>query len=316
MPTQIRQLLEHLKTKFNIIPKRLHTDSGTEFSNSELQEDLLSRGIQWHKSSSHAPEQNGIAKRTVRTVTEKMRALHLQSGLQLQLWPIILKAAINLLNITPNKIAPYSPYYAIYKIMPNIKSLHPFGCRAFWLDPYQNKLNSRAKEGIYVGTEFTGGHLILNPETNRTVLRRDTRVHENTFPLTKQVLTTQSSNRRIIETAFKGSNASAWNIAIDQELDNMKRNKVWTLVPRSEANGHIMTGKWTLKQKSDGTFKARWCARGFSEPYADDTYAEVLPPTTMRMLLAFAAKKNLHIRHVDITAAFLHADIDRPIYIE
>lgn len=34
------------------------------------------------------------------------------------------------------------------------------------------------------------------------------------------------------------------------------------------------------------------------------------------MLLALAATKNLHIRHVDITAAFLHADKDHPIYIE
>ncbi|KAI0998376.1 hypothetical protein K3495_g9819 [Podosphaera aphanis] len=36
----------------------------------------------------------------------------------------------------------------------------------------------------------------------------------------------------------------------------------------------------------------------------------------MRMFLAFAALNNSHIRYVDITAAFLHAEIDRPIYIE
>ncbi|KAI1003697.1 hypothetical protein K3495_g4512 [Podosphaera aphanis] len=35
----------------------------------------------------------------------------------------------------------------------------------------------------------------------------------------------------------------------------------------------------------------------------------------MRMLLAFAALNNSHIRHFNITAAFLHADIDRQIYI-
>ncbi|KAI0992868.1 hypothetical protein K3495_g15316, partial [Podosphaera aphanis] len=119
-----------------------------------------------------------------------------------------------------------------------------------------------------------------------------------------------------IETALSGPKAQEWSKAIDQELDNMNRNNVWTLVPRSEAEGKLMTGKWTLKEKSDGTFKARWCARGFSEPFADDTYADVLPPTTMRMLLAYASTNDFHIRHVDITAAFLHADIDRPIYIE
>lgn len=105
VPTQIQYLLEHLKTKFSITPKRIHTDSGTEFANSILQQILNSRGIEWHRSSSHAPEQNGIAERNVRTVTEKICALHLQSGLPPRIWPIILSSSINILNITPNSVA-------------------------------------------------------------------------------------------------------------------------------------------------------------------------------------------------------------------
>ncbi|KAI0991833.1 hypothetical protein K3495_g16354, partial [Podosphaera aphanis] len=139
VPVLTRNFLQHLKTKFDKIPKRLHTDSGTEFSNSEFQE-LLSRGIEWQKSSSIAPEQNGIVERNVRTVTEKMRALHLQSGIPLRLWPIILTASINSLNVTPNSVAPDSPYHAVFQKVPAIKHLHPFGCRAYWLDPDQNKL--------------------------------------------------------------------------------------------------------------------------------------------------------------------------------
>ena len=96
----------------------------------------------------------------------------------------------------------------------------------------------------------------------------------------------------------------------------MKLETQISTVPRDKAQGKIMTGKWIFKEKSDGQLKARWCARGFSEPYADNTYADFLPPTTMRMLLALAAIRNLQIRDVDITAAFLHADIDCPIFIE
>lgn len=107
-----------------------------------------------------------------------------------------------------------------------------------------------------------------------------------------------------------------WNKAIDNEIQNMIQNNVWTLVPKAEENGKIMTGKWILKEKPNGSLKVRWCARGFSEPFADDTYANVLPPTTMRMLMACAATHKLYIFHIDIIAAFLHADVDRPIYIE
>ncbi|KHJ32593.1 putative serine threonine protein kinase domain protein [Erysiphe necator] len=56
---------------------------------------------------------------------KKMRSLHLQSGLPLKLWPIILDAAINILNITPNKIAPQSSYYAVFGKHPDITHLHP-----------------------------------------------------------------------------------------------------------------------------------------------------------------------------------------------
>lgn len=75
----------------------------------------------------------------------------------------------------------------------------------------------------------------------------------------------------------------------DKEIDNMTRDKVWTLIPRSETKGPIMTGKWTFTEKSDSILKARWCVRKFSEPFADDTHVQVLPTTSLQMLLAFAA---------------------------
>ncbi|KHJ33989.1 putative serine threonine protein kinase domain protein [Erysiphe necator] len=286
------------------------------FSNAELQEILLSRGIEWHKSSLHALEQNGIAERNVRTVIEKMRVLHIQSALPLRHWPLILTAAINILNMIPNKVAPKSPYYAEFERLPNILILNSFGCQAFWLEPDQKKLISKAKEGIYVGTEFSGGHIILNPTTGRTVIRRDIRVHDDVFPYRNKILSLKSNNRHVIHMALSRPRAKDWNKAIDIEIENMTRNNVWTLVPRSEAKDKVMTVIWSLKENPDGQLKARWCARGFSEPYANNTYADVLPPTTMRMLFALAASRNLNISHVDITVSFLHAEIDTPLYIE
>ena len=57
--------------------------------------------------------------------------------------------------------------------------------------------------------------------------------------------------------------------------------------------------------------------RGFNEEiHNTNTYASVLGATTMRMLLAFAAIKALKLRHVDITAAFLHSTMDEDVYVE
>lgn len=167
-----------------------------------------------------------------------------------------------------------------------------------------------------MGTEFSGGHIILNPTTGRTVIRRDIRVHDDVFLFRNKIVSLKSNNRLVINNALSDPKAKDWNKAIDKEIENMTRHNVWTLVPQSEAKGKVMTGIWPLKEKPDGQLKAIWCARGISEPYADDTYADVLPPTTMRILLALAASRNLYISHVDITAAFLHAEKYTLLYIE
>lgn len=55
-PIKTYNFLEYLKTHYNQKPQSFHTGSDTEFSNTELQQEVCSRGIIWHMSSSHAPE--------------------------------------------------------------------------------------------------------------------------------------------------------------------------------------------------------------------------------------------------------------------
>jgi len=76
-----------------------------------------------------------------------------------------------------------------------------------------------------------------------------------------------------------------------------------------------MQGRWVLKERDD-ICKARWVIRGYGEVDADNTYASVLSAITMRLLLALAAAKHLKLRHIDITAAFLHSNMDSEIYVE
>ncbi|KAI0995641.1 hypothetical protein K3495_g12539 [Podosphaera aphanis] len=108
-----------------------------------------------------------------------MRALHLQSGIPVQLWPLILNAAIKIPNVTPNEIAPKSPYYAVYHRLPDIKRFYSFGCRAYRLDADRNNLNSKAKVGIYVGTEFSIGNIFSIHNLARPLF-------DGTFELTKK----------------------------------------------------------------------------------------------------------------------------------
>ena len=66
-------------------------------------------------------------------------------------------------------------------------------------------------------------------------------------------------------------------------------------------------------------YKARWVAKGFTQRRGvdfDDTYASVVKPSRVKALLTIAVVHDWDIRQFDITTAFfLHADLDRPVYI-
>ena len=113
-----------------------------------------------------------------------------------------------LLNYTLNKVSTISSYEVVYGKAPPIADLHPFGYRALWLDPSENKLESRALEGVYVGVAG-GGYYIFNPITKRAITRRDVRFVDNEFPLINTaVLAASISPRREAFNALNGLNAN------------------------------------------------------------------------------------------------------------
>lgn len=103
--------------------------------------------------------------------------------------------------------------------------------------------------------------------------------------------------------------------AIDIEMDNIVNN-IWMLVLRFEANSKAIIGIWYLEETLGRQLKVKWCARRILELFVDDTYTDILPTITVRISLTFAASQNLPVRHANITAAFLIANIYLPTYTE
>ena len=67
-----------------------------------------------------------------------------------------------------------------------------------------------------------------------------------------------------------------------------------------------------LKEKHDGTIKARGCADGRSQREymtKSDTSSPIVSLETMMMSFAINVKENRHIVVNDIPGAFLHADM-------
>ena len=93
-----------------------------------------------------------------------------------------------------------------------------------------------------------------------------------------------------------------WIVAMQEELNQFERNKVWELVP-ALSDRSIVGTKWVLKNKMDenGVIirnKARLVAKGYSQQEGidyEETFAPVARLEAIRIFLAFAAHSNLRV---------------------
>ena len=150
--------------------------------------------------------------------------------------------------------------------------------------------------------------------------RKDSKVVNNPDGTT----TTKIAIPHTYDEAMKGENAKEWGEAIQSEIDAHIENGTWKLVPISEAKGKKIVGStWTfdIKRGEDGTlarYKARFCAQGFSQLEGVDfitTYSNTIHHNTLRMILAVAALRGLHLSGADVKTAYLYGFIEEGIKV-
>lgn len=113
--------------------------------------------------------------------------------------------------------------------------------------------------------------------------------------------------------AKQSDNHLQWEEAIKSELESLKTNKTWIIVPRPK-NKNIIQYKWVFTLKTDEIgnpfrYKARVVAEGFSQKYMSDyseTFATVARISTFRLLMALANQSGLEAHHMDVKTAFLN----------
>jgi hypothetical protein len=113
-----------------------------------------------------------------------------------------------------------------------------------------------------------------------------------------------------------------WVVAMQEELNNFKRNEVWSLVERPKQN--VVGTKWVFRNKQDehGVVtrnKARLVAKCYSQVEGldfDETFAPVDRLESIRILLADATHHSFKLYQMDVKSAFLNGPIKEEVYIE
>lgn len=126
-----------------------------------------------------------------------------------------------------------------------------------------------------------------------------------------------------VQDVMERSDKKLWLDAMKDEYCSLKANNTWELVDRP-LDVNVVKSKWVFKLKvgADGSVqrhKARLVAKGYSQkPGVDyfETFAPVVKISSIRLLFALAAEKDLSIHHIDVTTAFLNGEIQEEIYME
>ena len=98
-------------------------------------------------------------------------------------------------------------------------------------------------------------------------------------------------------------------------------NHIWIPVPLPPG-ASVVDCRWLYKLKNEMEglrYKARLVAKGFTQQEGVD-YTEIFAPvvkfTTVRLMLALCAHFNWELKQMDVKTAFLHGDLDKPIYMK
>jgi hypothetical protein len=113
-----------------------------------------------------------------------------------------------------------------------------------------------------------------------------------------------------------------WVLAMQEELNNFKRNGVWSLVPRPKQN--VVGTKWVFRNKQNEhdvvtRNKARLVAKGYAQVAGldfEETFAPVARLESIRILLAYAAHHSFRLFQMDLKSAFLNGPIKEEVYVE
>jgi hypothetical protein len=108
-----------------------------------------------------------------------------------------------------------------------------------------------------------------------------------------------------------------------KEYQSIIKNDVWEIVPRPKSKD-VVSSKWIFKIKHvvDGSiekYKAIFVARGFSQKEGidyEETFAPVARYTSIRTIIALAAKMKWKLHQMDMKTTFLNGVIKEEVYIE
>ncbi|KAH9689170.1 Integrase catalytic domain-containing protein [Citrus sinensis] len=157
--------------------KCLRTDNGGEYTDGEFLAFCKQEGIQRQFTVAYTPQQNGVAVRMNRTLTERIRAMLRTAGLPNSFWAEAAKTAYYIVNRSPSTAIGLKTTMEMWTGKPaDYSYLHAFGCPMYVMYNAQErkKLDAKSRRCIFLGyADGVKGYRLWDTTAHKIVISRD-----------------------------------------------------------------------------------------------------------------------------------------------
>ncbi len=128
-----------------------------------------------------------------------------------------------------------------------------------------------------------------------------------------------AERNEIIPTKFENAmilSPENWGPSMESEIEQLINLGTWVLIPISSLKkGSNITGTtWAFRIKSDGRYRSRLCAQGFSQRFGIDywdVYSSVATIESIRVAISLAAANKRRLSTFDVKNAFQNTDLPK-----
>jgi hypothetical protein len=165
----LKGFLRWAQNEFGLRIKKIRSDNGMEFKNSQIEGFLEDEGIKHEFSSPYTPQQNGVVERKNRTLLDLARTMFDEYKTSDRFWAEAINTACHAINrLYLHRILKKTFYELLTGKKPNVSYFRVFGSKCFILVKRgrNSKFAPKAVEGFLLGYDSnTRAYRVFNKST-------------------------------------------------------------------------------------------------------------------------------------------------------
>jgi transposase InsO family protein len=146
---KVKTVIRRAQREFELPIKKVRSDNGSEFQNTNAEEFLDEEGIKHEFSAPYTPQQNGVVERKNQTLIEMAKTM-----LYDIFWAEVINMPCDAINrLYLHKFHKKTSYELITVKKPKVSYFRVFGCKCFTLNkrPRTSKFAPKVGEGFLLG---------------------------------------------------------------------------------------------------------------------------------------------------------------------